>query len=297
MPNLKEIRGRIKGIKSTQKITKAMKMVATAKLKKMRDALLALKDYTLELENIISNTVCHLAENEIESLRSNPFVAKNPATNPHLIIFNTSNKGLCGGINNYNIKKLKESIANLEAKNRAIIIYTIGKKGYDYCKAHFEKYLHNQSPVMIEFKNAINIDFITKELTALIQEKAISSSEVVFTEFVNTTTQNTNSFILTPLHGIKKESKQAFGKYEFNDDKIEILKRLIPEFVSTKILTSIFENATSEQAARMVAMENATNNTTKAIKTLTLVYNRIRQAGITREISEIVSGVESVKQV
>ena len=297
MPNLKEIRGRIRGIKSTQKITKAMKMVATAKLKRMRDALLALKDYSNELEIIISNLLFGLSEEEVERLHANPFMRKNPPSNPHLIIFNTSNKGLCGGINNYNIKKLKEEVLSLEAKGRSILIYTIGKKGYDYCKTAFPQYLHNTAPVMIEFRDGMNIDFITKEIADLVSEKGIANSEVIFTEFVNTAMQTTNSFILTPLHGIKKDSKHGFNKYELNDDKFEILTRLIPEFVSTKILMSIFENATSEQAARMIAMENASNNTTKAIKTLTLLYNRIRQAAITREISEIVSGVESLKQV
>jgi F-type H+-transporting ATPase subunit gamma len=297
MANLKETRNRIKSIKSTQKITKAMKMVATAKLKKIRDLLISLKDYTEEIEYLISNTISRLTEDEAKVFARNPLTThKLKGEEFNLIILNTSNKGLCGSINNYNIKALKAKVEEITSRRNKLIIYAIGKKGFDYCEAHYPELLYNKSPVILEEKTGFQLEKVKDEITNIITTKGISSSSIIFTKFISTTTQKTENVLLTPIHSSKNTYQNGLD-YEFDGSKVEILSKLLPEFMLCKILLSVFENATSEQSARMVAMDNASTNAGKAIKNLTLIYNRIRQANITREISEIVAGVESLKQI
>lgn len=292
MANLKETRNRIRSIKSTQKITKAMKMVATAKLKKIRDSLVSLREYESEIEYLISTTLSRISTEEVKIIESHPLVAEGK-TPSHLIIFNTSNKGLCGGINNYNIKHLKVRILELEAKKYNIIIYTIGKKGFDYCLSHFNKYLFNKNSIILDEKNGKQIEAIKDDITNIIVNSKVSSSSIIFTKFVGTTIQNTVELPLTPIKNLRNYNSRI--DYEFDVKPVDLALLLIPEFMLCKILLATFENITSEQSARMVAMENASNNAGKAVKNLTLVYNRIRQANITKEISEIVAGAESCK--
>ena len=274
-----------------------MKMVATAKLKKIRDLLTSLKDYTEEIEYLISNTISRLTEEEYKVFARNPLTTHKPKGQEfNLIILNTSNKGLCGSINNYNLKALKMRVEEAITRKNKVMIYAIGKKGFDYCEAHYPELLYNKSPIVLEEKTGFQLDKIKDEITNIIVEKGISSSVIIFTKFVSTTTQKTENTLLTPIHS-SKSNVQIGVDYEFDGSKVDILSRLLPEFMLCKILLSVFENATSEQSARMVAMDNATTNAGKAIKNLTLIYNRIRQANITREISEIVAGVESLKQV
>lgn len=298
MPNLKETRGRIKSIKSTEKITKAMKMVATAKLKKIRDSLVALKKYHHEIEILISSTLSRLSEEEMKKFQNHPLITqyKDDDNIHNLIILNTSNKGLCGGINNYNLKMLASKVKALEARNHQITIYCIGKKGFDYCKNHYPSYLYNSNPIIVDEKTNFALDEIKDEIVEIISSNKMYSSSIIFSNFINTATQKSKEINLTPVHSTKQNSKNS-EKYEFDLMPGEVLSRLLPEFMLCKILLTVFENATSEQSARMIAMDNASGNAKKAIKNLTLIYNRIRQANITREISEIVAGVESMKQV
>lgn len=297
MANLKETRGRIKSIKSTQKITKAMKMVATAKLKKVRDLLASLREYTTEIDHLISTTLTEISEDDAKIVSSHPLLRK--ASNhesTHLIVFNTSNRGLCGGINNYNIKYLKQRVEMLTARGRKIAIYAIGKKGFDYCSSHYPEYLLNKAPIVVDEKIRKEVEEIKLEISNAITDGKIATSSIIYTQFVSTTSQSTKEIPLTPIHASKNTEKVVVD-YNFDTPKLELIARLIPEFMLCKILSTIFENITSEQSARMIAMENASNNAAKAVQNLTLIYNRIRQSNITREISEIVSGVESFKQV
>jgi F-type H+-transporting ATPase subunit gamma len=297
MANLKETRVRIKSIKFTEKITKAMKMVATAKLKKIRDSLDSLKEYKKELNIMISSIISRLSETELKKFHSNPLISNSNSNSniANLIIFNTSNKGLCGGINNYNIKKLNTKVEELKNRNHNIIIYCIGKKGFDYCSSHYPQYLFNKKPTIIDEKTNFNLDMVKDEIMNIILTNKIYSSSIIFSNFINTNTQKTTEVELTPIHSIKS-SKLNSDKYQLDSNAGDILTKLLPEFMLCSILFTVFENATSEQSARMIAMDNATNNAKKAIQSLTLIYNRIRQANITREISEIVAGVESLKQ-
>ena len=297
MANLKETRGRIKSIKSTEKITKAMKMVATAKLKKIRDSLEALKEYKEEIGFLISNTISRLSEEDMKKFQNNPLILKHQNTEKvvNLIILNTSNKGLCGGINNYNIKALNAKVEGFKKRGHEIIIYCIGKKGFEYCVNHYSEYLYNKAPIIIDEKTNFGLDAVKNEIMNIILNKGVHSSSIIFSNFVNTTTQKTAEVPLTPIHSISGTNGDS-EKYEFDVKTGEILTKLLPEFMLCNILLTVFENATSEQSARMIAMDNASGNAKKAIQNLTLIYNRIRQANITREISEIVAGVESLKQ-
>jgi F-type H+-transporting ATPase subunit gamma len=301
MANLKEIRGRIRSIKSTQKITKAMKMVATAKLKKTRDSLLSLRDYTHEIEYLITAALIRLKDEDLNEFNLFPLIAKSESENrSHLIILNTTNKGLCGGINNYNFKHLKHRVAELEGRNHRVIIYAIGKKGFDYCINHFPSLLWNKSPIILNETSEDRADKVKNEIASIIEKNKVATSSIIYTKFVNTASQTTKEVSLTPIRTYSTKRKAMDNHqidYLFDVSYLEMIKRLIPEFMLCEILSAMFENSTSEHAARMIAMENATNNAGKAIKNLTLTYNRIRQANITREISEIVSGVESLKQV
>lgn len=272
-----------------------MKMVATAKLKKIRDSLTSLKEYTQEIELLISRTLAQISTEEMKDISSLHLV-KASHSGVNLIILNTSNKGLCGGINNYNIKALKARVEELERRKHEVIIYCIGKKGFDYCQNHYPHYLFNKTPVILEEKNGFALDSVKEEITGIMAERGVSSSSVIFSKFINTTSQKTTEDHLTPIHSHKIDNTQkSLDEYEFDASKVEIANMLIPEFLLCKILHAVFENSTSEQSTRMIAMDNATNNAAKAVKNLNLIYNRIRQANITREISEIVSGVESLK--
>ncbi len=297
MANLKETRGRIKSIKSTEKITKAMKMVATAKLKKIRDCLTSLKEYKDEVEGLISYTLSHLPDEQAKNFQNNPLITKNKAQSQtsNLIILNTSNKGLCGGINTYNIKMLNAKVSAFKDRGHNIIIYCIGRKGFDYCKNHYPDLLYNKQPVMVDEKTDFNLEEIKTEIANIITANHISSSLIIFSNFVSTTVQKPSEVMLTPIHEVKNK-KVSDNKYEFDTAPCVLLEALIPEYMLCKLLLTVFENATSEQSARMIAMDNASGNARKAIKNLTLIYNRIRQANITREISEIVAGVESLRQ-
>lgn len=289
MANLKDIRLRINSIKSTQQTTKAMKMVSAAKLRKAQDAIIRLRPYANKLKDLINNLLLGLGEQEINS----PFVKHRNVKNVLLVVV-TSNKGLCGAFNSSIYKLVQATIQEKYAdlyKTGNIQLLCIGKKGYEYFKKSHKLVGENH-------------DLFTKlsfEQTAQLAEKVMEGFvegkwdkvEIIYNEFKNVATQIRKVETFLPLE-VQKSDKTQFVDYIFEPNKEEILTELIPKILKIQFYKCILDSNASEHGARMVAMDSATENATQLINQLRLVYNKERQAAITKEILEIVGGAEAL---
>ena len=287
--SLKAIKNRITSIKATQKITKAMKMVATAKLKKSKDLLLPARDYNNSLASLISkikNSIS-LEDKDIFSqnhLTKSVFGISSQHEKHSIIVLITSDKGLCGSLNSHILKTLKITISQLLQEGIEPKIYSIGKKGYDFCKSHLSQHLINKSCILSSSKDLDFTDLIT-----ILETNPFLHCNFIYANFISTVKY-------------EAETKDAFDiktpalptDFEFEGNKAQIANFAALEYITSVIYRLILETLTSEQSSRMIAMDGATTNAGKSIKSFTLKYNRIRQASITREISEIVAGVEAL---
>lgn len=290
MPSLKTLKTRIKSIKSTQKITKAMKMVAASKLKKARDIASASADYAENLLTLIANlaaTGVDYKNNEVSLLTGSQTDAKRV-----LLLVVTSDKGLCGAFNMSIVKEAKKKIAMLEAAGKAVQIITIGKKAYDLLKTQhagkivrslegMHKNIWSQTEVLA---NDLIDDFYAHKFDKLL---------VVFSVFQSVISQEVVIQQMIPLNVVGEEiSHMPLYDYEPNEEAV--LAELLPKNVATQIYRAILESIASEHAARMTAMDGASRNSSDMIKKLTTVYNRSRQSQITKELIEIISGSEAI---
>lgn len=295
MPSLKEIKTRIKSVKSTQKITKAMKMVATARLRRSKEKLILSREYSLESKNIL-----RAIATECEDIAALPLLARqflSPqsfAQTLNILVVITSDKGLCGSMNGTILKKTKLKITELQKSGTQTIIYCIGKKGYDSLKSSLKTQVYN--PHVTPSSNA---EFATSEFMSDIckiceayPEHGISVS-AIYSEFLSTVSQAVAESTAFPLSESSPNS-QTSADYATDFPRDSFMEFAIYDYLSSGMQTSILETITSEQSSRMMAMDNATNNASRVIQELTLKYNRTRQANVTREITEIVSGVEAL---
>ncbi|MBN2521164.1 MAG: ATP synthase F1 subunit gamma [Bacteroidales bacterium] len=293
MPNLKDIRNRIASVKSTRQITSAMKMVAAARLRKAQDAIIQLRPYANKLQDILSDL-----SRSIEVTEENPYAQKREE-NKILIVAFTSNKGLCGGFNLNVVKtviQLLHTKYNEQYKKGNVEIYCIGKKGRDLLKfkgyeVHFlETEIFNQ----LYFKN---VTALAKSFMDKFVNKDYDMIELVYNQFKNAAFQilTTEQFLPISDNEPGEEHRIEDIDYIFEPSKQYIYEELIPKFLRIQFYKCILDSSTSEQGARMTAMHKATDNATDLIRDLTLQYNKARQATITREIIEIVSGAEALK--
>ena len=291
MASLDDLKKRIASVKSTQKITKAMKMVAAAKLKRAQDSAEKGRPYSEKMNNIILN----LSEGISDKENAPKLLSGTGKDQIHLCIVMTSDRGLCGGFNSNIIKKAKSYFSRLSSEGKELKIITVGSKGNDQLKRVFgDKIIEN-----ISFKNSKNANFFDAEKVSKIiiekfQKEEFDVCTIFFNQFKNVITQIPQAQQIIPLKTDIDDKEKSEDNYEFEPDEDEILTNLIPKNISTQIFKAMLENSASEQGARMSAMDNATRNAGEMVDKLTIEYNRSRQAAITKELIEIISGAESL---
>ncbi len=291
MASLDDLKKRITSVKSTQKITKAMKMVAAAKLKRAQESAEKGRPYSEKMNNVILNL-----SNGISDKNNAPKLLSGTGKEQiHLCVVMTSDRGLCGGFNANIIKKAKNHFMRLSKEGKELKIITVGSKGNDQLKrAYGEKIIQN-----ISFKNSKNANYFDAEKVGkIIIEKFVKDEfdvcTIFYNQFKNVITQIPQVQQIIPLKTESSSEDKSEDIYEFEPDEDEILSNLLPKNISTQIFKAMLENSASEQGARMSAMDNATRNAGEMVDKLTIEYNRSRQAAITKELIEIISGAESL---
>ena len=294
MPSLDDLKKRITSVKSTQKITKAMKMVATAKLRKAQENAEKGRPYSERMNNIILN----LSKNISDKENSSKLLVGTGREDIHLCIVLTADRGLCGGFNTNIIKKAKNYFDKLSKEGKKFKIITVGTKGYDQLKRNYKDKIIEK----ISFKDSKNINYFDAEkVGSLILEKfdkeEFDICTIFYNKFKNVMTQIPQQQQIIPLQSEEENdssNEQPDDSYEFEPDEDEILSNLLPKNISTQIFKAMLENSASEQGSRMTAMDNATRNAGELVDKLSIEYNRSRQAAITKELIEIISGAESL---
>lgn len=285
MANLKDIRNRIKSVKSIQKVTKAMKMVAAAKMRRAQEHMEEARPYAQRLTEVIQHLLPDVDREILDLLDVR-------SVNRVAYVVVTSDRGLAGSFNTNILKKAQKDIDTIGKNN--VDIFCIGKKARDYYKQREYTIIDSHTDFWNElyYGDAIRIG---KGIISHFTEKRVDEIHVVYNEFMNVANQYVESEKLLPLEFEGEESVQLDRLYE--PDKNELVKSLIPRHLNIQVWKYLLESFASEQAARMVAMENATENAEEMIKDLTMEFNKARQASITKEILEIVGGAEALKLV
>ncbi len=292
MPSLDDLRKRITSVKSTQKITKAMKMVAAAKLRKAQENAEKGRPYSEKMNNIILNL-----SNNISNKENAPkLLVGNGKKEVYLCVVLTADRGLCGGFNSNIAKKAKSFFEEKIKKGNKLKIITVGSKGYDQLKRQYKNYIIEN----ISFKDSKNANFFdaSKVGTKIIDKFKAEEFDVCtifYNKFKNVISQIPQSQQIIPLESEdNKANEKNRINYDFEPSEDEILENLLPKNISTQIFKAMLENSASEQGSRMTAMDNATRNAGDLVDKLTIEYNRSRQAAITKELIEIISGAESL---
>ncbi len=291
MASLDDLKKRIISVKSTQKITKAMKMVAAAKLKRAQDNAEKGRPYSEKMNNIILNL-----SNSITDKESAPkLLVGSGEDKVHLCIVLTSDRGLCGGFNSNIIKKAKLYFEKILSGNKTLKIITVGTKGYDQLKRNFkDKIIEKVSFKESKSVNYIDANKVGKMIIDLYLKNEFDVCTIFYNKFKNVITQIPQEQQIIPLKSSEENSETKIDNYEFEPDEDEILSNLLPKNISIQIFKAMLENSASEQGSRMSAMDNATRNAGEMVDKLTIEYNRSRQAAITKELIEIISGAESL---
>ncbi|MBA1337847.1 MAG: F-type H+-transporting ATPase subunit gamma [Pelagibacterales bacterium] len=292
MPSLDDLKKRISSVKSTQKITKAMKMVAAAKLRRAQESAEKGRPYSKKMNNIILNLSSSITDKD----NASKFLVGTGKDNTHLCVVITADKGLCGGFNTNICRKAKAYFEKILKDGKTLKIFTVGSKGDDQLKRVYGNYIVEK----INFKGFKNISFkeaeiVAKKIIKLFKEDQFDVCKIFYNQFKNVMTQIPQEQQIIPIESKKQEEKKgpdAF--YEFEPEESEILENLLPKNISTQIFKAFLENAASEQGSRMTAMDSATRNAGDLVDKLTITYNRSRQAAITKELIEIISGAESL---
>ncbi len=291
MASLDDLKKRIASVKSTQKITKAMKMVAAAKLKRAQESAEKGRPYSEKMNNVILNLSNGISDKE----NAPKLLSGTGKDKTHLCVVMTSDRGLCGGFNSNIIKKAKSYFAKLSEEGKDLKIITVGSKGSDQLKrVYSDKIIEN-----ISFKESKNANYFDAEKVGKMVIEKFEAEEfdvctIFYNQFKNVITQIPQSQQIIPLKTENSEEKKSEDSYEFEPDEDEILNNLLPKNISTQIFKAMLENSASEQGSRMSAMDNATRNAGEMVDKLTIEYNRSRQAAITKELIEIISGAESL---
>ena len=292
MPSLDDLKKRIKSVKSTQKITKAMKMVAAAKLRKAQENAEKGRPYSKKMQNIILNLT-----RSISDPKNAPKLLSGTGNDKtYLCVVLTADRGLCGGFNTNICKLAKTSFKKILNEQKNLKIITVGSKGFDQIKREYGKHVIKKysfkEKKQITFKEA---DTVGNEIIKLFNQNEFDKCILFFNNFKNVITQIPQAQQIIPVDNKSTKSQEEnFLPYEFEPDEDEILEDLLPKNISTQVFKAFLENAASEQGSRMTAMDNATRNAGDLVDKLTINYNRSRQASITKELIEIISGAESL---
>ncbi len=291
MASLDDLKKRIASVKSTQKITKAMKMVAAAKLRRAQESAEKGRPYSEKMNNIILNLSSGISDKE----NAPKLLSGSGNDKVHLCVVMTSDRGLCGGFNSNIIKKAKSYFAKLEEDGKDLKIVTVGSKGNDQLKrAYGDKIIANISFKESKHANYFDAEKVGKMVIEKFGAEEFDVCTIFYNQFKNVITQIPQAQQIIPLNVENSDEDKSEDSYEFEPDEDEILSNLLPKNISTQIFKAMLENSASEQGSRMSAMDNATRNAGEMVDKLTIEYNRSRQAAITKELIEIISGAESL---
>jgi F-type H+-transporting ATPase subunit gamma len=291
MPSLKDLRNRISSVKATQKITKAMQMVAAAKLRRAQVAAEAARPYAERMEAVLANVAAGVNGDGPALLTGNG------RDNVHLLVVCTAERGLCGAFNSSIVRLARERINSLLAQGKTVKILCVGKKGYDQLRRQYEKHIVE----LIELRSVrqvgfVNADVIAKKITAMFAAGEFDVATLFFSKFRSVILQipTAQQIIPAQVAGSEGAAGGSLASYEYEPEEGEILATLLPRVIAVQVFRALLENAASEQGARMSSMDNATRNAGEMIKKQTIIYNRSRQAMITKELIEIISGAEAL---
>ncbi|MBB4186918.1 F-type H+-transporting ATPase subunit gamma [Sinorhizobium terangae] len=293
MPSLKDLKNRIASVKATQKITKAMKMVAAAKLRRAQEAAEAARPYSQRMAAVLANIAQAVgADESVPQLMTGT-----GRDDTHLLIVCTAERGLCGGFNSQIARFARDHVRKLLAAGKTVKIICVGKKGFDILRREFASLIIDRVDLRevkkIGFENA---DQIGHKVIALFEKGEFDVCTLFYSEFKSVISQVPTAQQLIPASAgdVSAESADASAIYEYEPDAAAILTDLIPRNISVQIFRALLENVAGEMGAKMSAMDNATRNAGEMINKLTLNYNRQRQAQITKELIEIISGAEAL---
>lgn len=292
MPSLKDLRNRIASVKATQKITKAMQMVAAAKLRRAREAAEAARPYSQRMGVVLANIAQNVTGEDAPAL-----MAGTGKDDVHLLVVCTAERGLCGGFNSQIARLARDHARKLLAEGKTVKIITVGKKGADILRREFASLLIDHIDLR-EVKQLafVHADQIGHKIIKLFEEGAFDVCTLFYSEFKSVISQIPTAQQLIPASAGDSEDAETAGDaiYEYEPDPAAILSTLIPRNISVQIFRALLENVAGEMGAKMSAMDNATRNAGDMINKLSITYNRQRQAQITKELIEIISGAEAL---
>ena len=294
MANLKAIRVRLSSVKSTRQITSAMKMVAASKLRKAQDAIVQLRPYANKLNEILDGLTLALRDTETENI----YAQRKDGNGKVLIIVVTSNKGLCGAFNANVVREARRIMHEKysdQVRRGDLSFITIGKKGNDVLKRMNVGILEDQSDLWTDltFERTIQL---ADRLISLYLKREYDTIEIVYNQFKNAAVQKLTEEVFLPvLSSETKTEEAAAADYIYEPDQVSIVSELIPKTLRIQLFKALLDSFAAEHGARMTAMHQATDNATELIRDLTLQYNKARQASITNQLLEVVSGAEALK--
>jgi F-type H+-transporting ATPase subunit gamma len=291
MASLKDMRVRIAATKATQKITKAMQMVAASKLRRAQTAAEAARPYAERMDTVLGNIAASVA-----GLDSAPKLLRGTGDDKtHLLIVCTAERGLCGAFNSSIVRLAREHANRLAADGKTVKFLCVGRKGFEQLRRNYEK----QIVEVIELRGVRTLGFTNAEAVAariikLYDEGAFDVATLFFSRFKSVIAQVPTAQQIIPPTFEEKKAEGAAASYDYEPEEVDILDDLLPRNIAVQIFRALLENAASEQGARMSAMDNATRNAGEMIRKQTITYNRTRQAMITKELIEIISGAEAL---
>ena len=290
MPNLKDLKNRIASVKSTRKITKAMQMVAAAKLRRAQEAAEASRPYAERFNGVMASLAASVGTSD-----SAPrLLAGTGKDDVHLLVVLTAERGLCGGFNTNIVKLARTRIEELKAQGKTVKLLTVGKKGREQLKRDYADLMIDH----VDFSEVKNIGYanaqaVAQDVLSRFDAGEFDVATIFFAKFQNVVTQIPTAQQIIPA-SYEVEEGEGGALYDYEPSEEAILADLLPRGVATQIFSALLENGASEQGARMSAMDNATRNAGDMIDKLTIEYNRSRQAVITNELIEIISGAEAL---
>jgi F-type H+-transporting ATPase subunit gamma len=293
MPSLKDLRVRINSVKSTQKITSAMKMVAAAKLRRAQERAEAARPYAERMERVLRSLAAGMAGQE----GAPALLAGTGRDAVHLVVVMTSDRGLCGGFNSTIVRTARRQIRDLRSDGKQVKVLCVGRKGRDQLRRDFSGLIigtiEDIAKPRLTFDAA---DRVARRIAGMFEAGEFDVCTIIYNRFKSAMTQIVTTLQLIPLavEGSAHETGGTGAIYEYEPDEATILSELLPHNLSVQIYKALLENGASEEGARMTAMDSATRNAGDMINRLTINYNRTRQAYITKELIEIISGAEAV---
>ena len=293
MANLKDLKTRINSVKSTQKITAAMKMVAAAKLRRAQDAAESGRPYSTRMRQVIGNLASKADPSSAPQL-----LVGNGKDQTHLLVIMSADRGLCGGFNGSITRQTRAEVARLKTENKTVKLLMVGRKSADALRREFgDMYIDQHEGLQGTSVNYDDAASIADNIRSKFEAGDFDVCTLIFNKFKNAITQEITLTRLIPAEVAESDAADndaAAVSYEYEPEEDELLASLLPRNLSTQIYSALLESSAAELAARMTAMDNATRNAGELIDRLTLVYNRTRQANITSELIEIISGAEAI---